>query len=136
MNNFNFGKAIKQRSEGEKLIGMMIASILLAFFGVALAEKENMTMPVDTITPDNLTIPIDTAMSANMTLPEMAMPMNKTMPKKMSMPMNMTMPMPMDMPMSMPMKMTDGTSIIILQNLTLNIITIQNMTYNTNESLP
>ena len=66
MNNFNFGKAIKQRSEGKKmkntvLIGMMIASILLAFFGVALAEKENMTMPVDTITPDNLTIPIDTA---------------------------------------------------------------------------
>jgi len=129
------------------LMGIMLASILLMLsFGVALAAKENMTMsanesmPVNK-TPDNMPlsvimIPKDnmTAASDNMTAASdnMTMPMldnksisdNKTM--TMSVPMKMPMmSMPMDMPMSMPMKTTDvPMNIVILQNVTVNIITI------------
>ena len=124
----------------------MLASILLMLsFGVALAAKENMkmsaneSMPVNK-TPDNMPlsvimIPKDimTAASDNMTAASdnMTMPMldnksisdNKTMSMPMKMP--MTMSMPMDMPMSMPMKTTDvPMNIVILQNVTVNIITI------------
>ena len=131
----------------------MLASILLMLsFGVALAAKENMTMsanesmPVNK-TPDNMPlsvimIPKDimtaasdnmTAASDNMTAASdnMTMPMldnksisdNKTMSMPMKMP--MTMSMPMDMPMSMPKKTTDvPMNIVILQNVTVNIITI------------
>jgi hypothetical protein len=43
----------------------------------------------------------------------------------MPMKMPMTMSMPMDMPMSMPKKTTDvPMNIVILQNVTVNIITI------------
>ena len=117
----------------------MLASILLMLsFGVALAAKENMTMsanesmPVNK-TPDNMPlsvimIPKDnmTAASDNMTMPMLdnkSISDNKTMSMPMKMP--MTMSMPMDMPMSMPMKTTDvPMNIVILQNVTVNIITI------------
>ena len=120
-------------------MGIMLASILLMLsFGVALAAKENMTMsanesmPVNK-TPDNMplsviTIPKDnmTAASDNMTMPMLdnkSISDNKTMSMPMKMP--MTMSMPMDMPMSMPMKTTDvPMNIVILQNVTVNIITI------------
>ena len=116
----------------------MLASILLMLsFGVALAAKENMTMsanesmPVNK-TPDNMPlsvimIPKDnmTAASDNMTMPMLdnkSISDNKTMSMPMKMPM---MSMPMDMPMSMPMKTTDvPMNIVILQNVTVNIITI------------
>ena len=97
------------------LIGIAIAFILLlSSLDMASAEKENTTMLVN-----------------------MAMQDNMTMPQKMSMPMSMPMPMPMSMPMSMPMNMpmnqtkmpNGGTNVIILQNVTLNIITILNMTF-------
>ena len=121
------------------LMGIMLASILLMLsFGVALAAKENMTMsanesmPVNK-TPDNMPlsvimIPKDnmTAASDNMTMPMLdnkSISDNKTMSMPMKMP--MTMSMPMDMPMSMPMKTTDvPMNIVILQNVTVNIITI------------
>ena len=117
----------------------MLASILLMLsFGVALAAKENMTMsanesmPVNK-TPDNMPlsvimIPKDnmTAASDNMTMPMLdnkSISDNKTMSMPMKMP--MTMSMPMDMPMSMPKKTTDvPMNIVILQNVTVNIITI------------
>ena len=120
-------------------MGIMLASILLMLsFGVALAAKENMTMsanesmPVNK-TPDNMPlsvimIPKDnmTAASDNMTMPMLdnkSISDNKTMSMPMKMP--MTMSMPMDMPMSMPMKTTDvPMNIVILQNVTVNIITI------------
>lgn len=103
------------------LIGIMIAFILLlSSLDIALAENENSTMPVEM------------AMQDNMTLQD-----NMTIPQKMSMPMSMPMDMPMSMLMSMPMnqaKMPNGetngeTNVIILQNVTLNIITILNMTF-------
>jgi hypothetical protein len=97
------------------LIGFMIAFILLlSSLDIALAENENSTMPV-----------------------EMAMQDNMTMPQKLPMPTSMPMDMPMNILMSMPMNQakmpngeTDGeTNVIILQNVTLNIITILNMTF-------
>ena len=121
------------------LMGIMLASILLMLsFGVALAAKENMTMsanesmPVNK-TPDNMPlsvimIPKDNMIAAsdNMTMPMLdnkSISDNKTMSMPMKMP--MTMSMPMDMPMSMPMKTTDvPMNIVILQNVTVNIITI------------
>jgi hypothetical protein len=98
------------------LIGIMIAfTLLLCSLDIALAENENLTMPVEM------------AMQDNMTLED-----NMTMPQKMSMPMSMPMDMPMSMLMSIPMnqaKMPNGeTNVIILNNVTLNIITILNMT--------
>ena len=83
------------------LIGIMLASILLTLsFGVALAAKENMTMP------DNMTMLVNKMMS-----------------------MNMPMSMLMDMPMNRTKEMTNaGMNILILQNVTLNIITMQNVT--------
>lgn len=109
------------------LIGIMIAFILLlSSLDMALAEKEDTTMPVNMAMQDNLTV------QNNMTAQD-----NMTTPQKMSMPMSMPMPMPMNMPMSMPMNMpmnqtkmpNGGTNVIILQNVTLNIITILNMTF-------
>ena len=120
-------------------MGIMLASILLMLsFGVTLAAKENMTMSANesmsvNITPDNMPlsvimIPKDnmTAASDNMTMPMLdnkSISDNKTMSMPMKMP--MTMSMPMDMPMSMPKKTTDvPMNIVILQNVTVNIITI------------
>ena len=119
------------------LMGIMLASILLMLsFGMALAAKENMTMSANesmsvNITPDNMPlsvimIPQDnmTAVSDNKT---MTMSDNKSISDNMTMPMTMpmTMSMPMDMPMSMPKKTTDvPMNIVILQNVTVNIITI------------
>jgi hypothetical protein len=99
------------------LIGIMIAFVLLlSSLDITLAENENSTMSVEM------------AMQDNMTLED-----NMTMPQKMSMPTSMPMDMPMSMLMSMPMnqaKMPNGeTNVIILNNVTLNIITILNMTF-------
>ena len=109
------------------LIGIAIAFILLlSSLDMASAEKENTTMLVNMAMQDNMTAQDNTTVQDNM-----------TMPQKMSMPMSMPMPMPMSMPMSMPMNMpmnqtkmpNGGTNVIILQNVTLNIITILNMTF-------
>jgi hypothetical protein len=105
------------------LIGIMISFVfLLSSLDMALAEKENAAMPVNMAMQDNMTV------QDNMTMPQkMSMPMSMPM----DMPMNM--PMAMSMPMSMPMNETKmpngGTNVIILQNVTLNIITILNMTF-------
>jgi hypothetical protein len=55
--------------------------------------------------------------------------------------MNMTTPMNMKMPMSMPMdmpnKMANGSmNMIVLQNVTLNIVLVQNLTEITNTIIP
>jgi len=109
------------------LIGIMIAFVLLlSSSDMALAEKENTTMPVNMAMQDNMTV------QDNMTMPQkMSMPMGMPMDMPMNMPMAMS--MPMSMPMNMPMNQTKmpngGTNVIILQNVTLNIITILNMTF-------
>jgi hypothetical protein len=93
------------------LAGLTLLSILLilSFGGVALTEKGNMT--------------------------HMTAPMNATAPMNMTMPMNMK--MPMSMPMNMPNKMANGSmSMIMLQNVTLNIVLIQNLTEITNNIIP
>jgi hypothetical protein len=55
----------------------------------------------------------------------------------MTTPMNMTMPMNMAMPMNMPSKMANGSmEMIMLQNVTLNIVLIQNLTEITNTIIP
>jgi hypothetical protein len=90
------------------LAGLTLLSILLilSFGGVALTENGSM--------------------AKNMTTP-----MNMTMPMKMTMPMNMA------MPMNMPSKMANGSmEMIMLQNVTLNIILIQNLTEITNTIIP
>ena len=103
------------------LSGIMIAFVLLlSLFDIGLAENENSTMSVEMANQDNMTLQD-----------------NMTMPQKMSMPMNMPMDMPMSMLMAMPMnqaKMPNGetngeTNVIILNNVTLNIITVLNMTF-------
>ena len=58
-----------------------------------------------------------------------------------SMSMNTTMPMNMKMPMSMPMNMPNkrangSMNMIMLQNVTVNIIVIQNLTEITNTNTP
>ena len=109
------------------LIGLMFALILAALsLGGALAEMENMTIPADTITPDNLTLVVNASSPSNMTMQDMAKPATMPMSMDMKMPMNMSMPMPMNM--SMPMKMADSmTNNIVIQNVTLNMITIENV---------
>jgi hypothetical protein len=104
------------------LAGLTLLSILLilSFGGVAITEKgsmtKNMTAPMNMTTPMNLTTP-----------------MNMTMPMSMKMPMNMTMPMNM----KMPNKTANGSmSMVMLQNVTLNIILIQNLTEITNNIIP
>ena len=111
------------------LIGMMFALILSALsLGVALEERENMTLPANTLTPDNLSTVVNTTSPSDMTMQEMADLATMLMSMDMKMPMNMSMPMNMTMPMSMPMKMADGmTNNIVLQNVTLYIITVQNV---------
>lgn len=95
------------------LIGIMISFVLLlSSLDMALAEKENTTMPVNMAMQDNMTVQD-----------------NMTMPQKMSMPMSMPMDMPMNMPMNETKMPNGGTNVIILQNVTLNIITILNMTF-------
>jgi hypothetical protein len=92
------------------LAGLTLLSILLilSFGGVAMTEKGNMTK--------------------NMTAP-----MNLTLPMNMKMPMNMAMPMNM----KMPNKTANGSmSMVMLQNVTLNIILIQNLTEITNTITP
>lgn len=110
-------------------IGMMFALILLApSLCVALEEKENMNVPANTITPDNFSMVVNTTMPSDMTMEEMANLAKMLMTMDMKMPMNMSMPMNTTMPMSMPMKMADGiTNNIVLQNVTLYIITVQNV---------
>lgn len=94
------------------LIQIMLASALLAlFFGVVVAENPNMTMPVGT-TPQNLAKSKD-----------MAVPVNKNTSDNMTMTGNMTKPMNMTMPM------TDSSVNIFIQNVSLNIVTVQNVTY-------
>jgi hypothetical protein len=82
------------------LAGLTLLSVLLilSFGGAALTEKGSM--------------------AKNMTTP-----MNMTAPMKM-----MKMMMPMSMPMNMPNKMGNGSmNMIMLQNVTLNIVLIQNL---------
>jgi hypothetical protein len=72
-----------------------------------------------------LTLSLDVALAENK---------NTTMQDNATMPDNMSMPNGMSMPMSMPMnqyRMSEGSSnnIIILQNVTFNIITALNMTF-------
>lgn len=111
------------------LIGMMFALILSTpSLCVALEEKENMTLPANTITPDNLSMVVNTTMPSDMTMQEMAKLAKMLMTMDMKMPMNMSMPMNTTMPMPMPMKMADGiTNNIVLQNVTLYIIMVQNV---------
>jgi len=111
------------------LIGMMFALILSALsLGVALEEKENMTMPANTITPDILSMVVNTTSPSNMTMQEMANLATMLMSTDMKMPMDMSTPINMTMPMTMPMEMADGiTNNIVLQNVTLYIITVQNV---------
>jgi len=123
------------------LIGIMLASVLLMLsFGVALAAGENMTMSANesmsvNITPDNMPLSVIMIPQDNMTvvsdnktmtmLDNKSISDNMTMPMKMPMNMSMPMNMPMSMPMSMPMKKTDSPmNIVVLQNVTVNIITI------------
>jgi hypothetical protein len=104
------------------LIQIMLASALLAlFFGVVVAENPNMTMPVGT-TPQNLAKSKDMAVPVNKNTSD-----NMTMTGNMTKPMNMT--MPMKMPMNMTMPMTDSSVNIFIQNVSLNIVTVQNVTY-------
>jgi hypothetical protein len=71
----------------------------------------------------------NTTSPSNMTMQEMAKPATMPMSMGMNMPMSM-MPMNMTMPMSMPMKMGNGTTNnIVLQNVTLYIITVQNVSF-------
>ena len=102
------------------LAGLTLLSILLilSFSGVAVTEKGNM--------------------AKNMTLP-----MNTTVPMNMSAPMNMKMPMsmPMNMPKNMIMPNRTGSgsmsmSEVTFQNITLNIVLIQNLTEITNTNTP
>jgi hypothetical protein len=67
-----------------------------------------------------LTLSLDVALAENKNT---TMQDNITMPKTMS--------MPVSMPISMPMNLSEGSSnnIIILQNVTFNIITALNMTF-------
>jgi len=132
--------------KGSILIGIMLVSVLLMFyFGVALSAEGNMTMPAN-ITPDsiplsviviqqdnktileNMTISDNTTVSDNKTmtmLDNKSISDNMTMPMSMPMKMPMNMSIPMNMPMSMPMKTTDAPmNIVVLQNVTVNIITI------------
>ena len=111
------------------LIGMMFALILSALsLGVALEEKENMIMPANMINHDILNMVANTTSQSNTTMQEMAKPATMPMSMDMKMPMNMSMPINMTMPMSMPMKMADGiTNNIVLQNVTLYIIMVQNV---------
>ena len=119
------------------LMGIMLASILLMLsFGVALAAEENMTMSANesmsvNITPDNMPLSVIMIPQDNMTVVSdnktMTMLDNKSISDNMTMPMKMpmNMSMPMNMPMSMPMKTTDAPmNIVVLQNVTVNIITI------------
>ena len=131
------------------LTGIMLAFIFLMLsFGVALAAEENMTMSANesmsvNITPDNMPLSVIMIPQDNMTVVSdnktMTMSDNKTMtmldnksisdnmtmPMSMPMKMPMNMSMPMNMPMSMPMKTTDAPmNIVVLQNVTVNIITI------------
>lgn len=117
------------------IIGMMFALILSTpSLGVALEERENMTLPANMITPENLSMVLNTTSPSDMTMQEMAdlakmlMTVDMEMPMNMPMPMNMLMPMNTTMPMSIPMKMADGiTNNIVLQNVTLYIIMVQNV---------
>jgi hypothetical protein len=98
------------------LAGLTLLSILLilSFGGVAMTEKGSMTK--------NMTAPMNSTT-----------PMIMTMPMSMKMPMNMTMPMNM----KMPNKTANGSmSMVMLQNVTLNIILIQNLTEITNTMTP
>jgi hypothetical protein len=110
------------------LIGLILLSIILILSsgGVALPEKgtvmKNMTTPMIMKMPMNKTTTMNKTTMMNMTLP-----MNMSNPMNMTMPMNMK--MPMSMPMNMPNKMANGSmSMVMLQNVTLNIILIQNLT--------
>jgi len=107
------------------LIGMMFALILSGLsLGVALEEKENMIMPADMINPDILSMLVNTTSPSNTTMQEMAKLATVPMSMDMKMPMNMSMPINM----TMPMKMADGmTNNIVLQNVTLYIIMVQNV---------
>jgi hypothetical protein len=123
------------------LTGIMLAFIFLMLsFGVALAAEENMTMSANesmsvNITPDNMPLSVIMIPQDNMTvvsdnktmtmLDNKSISDNMTMPMSMPMKMPMNMSMPMNMPMSMPMKTTDAPmNIVVLQNVTVNIITI------------
>ena len=94
------------------LAGLTLLSILLilSFSGVAMTEKGNM--------------------AKNMTLP-----MNTTVPVDMNMPMKKNMPINMNMPNRTgngSMSMSDVT----FQDITLNIVLIQNLTEITNTIIP
>jgi hypothetical protein len=102
------------------LMGIVIAFILLlSSSDTALAEKGNATMSAKMAMQDNMT--------ASTTQDNAIMQNNMTMPQKMSMPMSMQ--MPMSMPMNQTKMPDGGTNVIILQNVTLNIVTILNMTF-------
>lgn len=98
-------------------IGLMLLSMILAItFGVASAEKMDM----------NMTNGLATLINA--TSPGMIPPMT---------PMSMMMTMPMNASMGMPEKMADKSpTTLILQNVTLNIIVIGNLTEVTSTVIP
>jgi hypothetical protein len=121
---FDKVKPIQNNKGGSKMKGsitlVMLSTLLVISSGVALAENGNMTK--------DMTMPSTTSkdITKNMTTP-----MNMTMPMKMSMNMPMCMAMPMNT--TMPMKMANGsTNVIVLQNVTLNIISAQNLIEVTN----
>jgi H+/gluconate symporter-like permease len=93
------------------LIGTMLASILLIFsFGVALAAKENPTVPVNKNMSVNETMAANKTTQNNMSMSHVFMPkMIMRMPANMSTPMNV------------------ATNVFILQNVTLNIISVEGM---------
>ena len=100
------------------LAGLTLLSILLilSFSGVAVTDKggmaKNMTLPMNTTAPLNTTVPVD-----------MNMPMKKNMPINMNMP-NRT--------GNGSMSMSDVT----FQDITLNIVLVQNLTEITNTIIP
>jgi hypothetical protein len=106
---------------------VMLSALMVFCFGVVLAENGNMTgnMTMSSNTSLNVTENLTTPM--NMTMP-MAMPMK--MPMNMTMPMKMPMGMPMGIPMGTPMNLSGGssTNVIVLNNVTLNLILAQNLT--------
>jgi hypothetical protein len=106
-------------------ICLSVISILSALsFGGAYAEKVNTTM----------SMPMDIgslAKKADTTAMNTTMPMSMMMPMMMNMTKTMDMMMPIEMPMKDPKNSACGlTSVIMLKNVTFNLIVVQNLTEN------
>jgi hypothetical protein len=112
-----------------KLMGAVLALIMLTIsLNVASAEKEKMTVAANTTMQDNMTV------LNNMSVP-MFMHMNKAMPigEIMSMPIDKSTNTPMNK-IEMPSEAI--TTVVVVQNVTLNIITTMNMTFPNAFQLP